>query len=177
MITALLTEVLLLKHWEVKVHKATSIPFCTAPGQSSDLATLMTAPLETCPGVEMNKRYMTLPLLCYSCPVNVFLCFIQPSLDKVTAEEQLTGRSPPCRSYRNRAEKAAGTKFSPLFHNLIQDKKNPYHYACLKGKRIKFYLGNLDSVMESRLGYLIFASPFKGSKNWDKQQPQDFSLW
>lgn len=74
MITALPTEV--LKHWEVKVHKEISISFCTAPGQSSDLAMLM-------------------------------------------------GQSPLCRSYRNRAEKAAKNKekFNPPFHNLIQDKK------------------------------------------------------
>lgn len=85
----------------------------------------MTVPLETCPGVEMTKSYMTLPLPCYSCPVHVFLCFIQQSLDKVTAEEQLMGHSPLCRSYRNRVEKAARTKqkFNPPFHNLTQDKK------------------------------------------------------
>lgn len=51
----------------------------------------MTVQLETCPGVEMTKSYMTLPLLCYSCPGRVFLCFIQQSLHKVTAEEQLMG--------------------------------------------------------------------------------------
>lgn len=88
------------------------------------------------------------------------------------------GQSPPCRSYRNRAEKAARTKekFNSSFYNLIQDKKN-HHKVCLKGKRIKMYLGNLDSVMESRFGYFIFTSPFRGSRNWDKQQLQDLSLW
>lgn len=126
------------KALEVKVHKATSISFCTAPGQSSDLAMLMTVPLETCPGVEMSKRYMTLPLLCYSCPVHVFLCFIEQSLDKVTAEEQLMGQCPPCRSYRNRAEKAARNKekFNPPFHNLIQDKKTSLSVLERQGNQI-----------------------------------------
>lgn len=101
----------------------------------------------------------------------------------MTAEEKLMGQSPPCRSYRNRAEKAVRTKekFNSPFQNLIQDIKKKYiyiyHSVCLKGKRIIFYLGNLDSVMESRFGYFIFTSPFKGRRNWDKQQLQDLSLW
>lgn len=120
MITALPTEALLLKHWEIKVHKATFISFCTAAGQSSDLAMLTWVPLETCPGVEMTKRYRTLPLLCCSCPADVFLCFIKQSLDKVTAEEQLRGQE--LHKQGRKGSKNQG-EIQPT-HNLIQHKKN-----------------------------------------------------
>lgn len=67
----------------------------------------------------MTKRYRTLPLLCCSCPADVFLCFIKQSLDKVTAEEQLMGQE--LHKQGRKGSKNQG-EIQPT-HNLIQHKK------------------------------------------------------